>query len=211
MWALPAFYRVVSFPWHSTPAVGMIGVSLFFPMSPPPPPPSPTAAKYKHTECTGTETYDRSSALVGYYKKGVKNIPRKLFLLINMITRKGLYEGWISNDDGDGNGNGKKAIGFISAKQQLCSVSGFFVHFLAVVHDYNLKVPNFKFCRGREHKTTTTFFFSWTLIQSFRSQLRKNLPTFDELTEMVWTRSSFEAARIHFLSDVFPAVAAVFV
>ena len=65
----------------------------------PPTPLSPTAAKYKHTECTGTETYDRSSALVGYYKQGVKNIPRKLFLLINMITRKGLYEGWISNDD----------------------------------------------------------------------------------------------------------------
>ena len=34
VWALPAFYRVVSFPWHSTPAVGMIGVSLFFPVSP---------------------------------------------------------------------------------------------------------------------------------------------------------------------------------
>ena len=74
-----------------------------------------------HIECTGTETYDRSSALVGYYKEGEKNIPRKLFLLINMITRKGWYEGWISNDDGDSNGNGKKAIGFISAKQQLCS------------------------------------------------------------------------------------------
>ena len=90
-----------------------------------PPSPSPTAAKYRHTECTGTETYDRSSALVGYYKEGVKNIPRKLFLLINMITRKGLYKGWISNDDGDGNGNGKKAIGFISAKQQLCSYQVF--------------------------------------------------------------------------------------
>ena len=89
------------------------------------PPPSPTAAKYKHTECTGTETYDRSSALIGYYKEGVKNIPRKLFLLINTITRKGLYEGWISNEDGDGNGNGKKAIGFISAKQQLCSYQVF--------------------------------------------------------------------------------------
>ena len=64
------------------------GIPVFFYV---PPPSSPTAAKYKHTECSGTETYDRSSALVGYYKEGVKNIPLKLFLLINMITRKGLY------------------------------------------------------------------------------------------------------------------------
>ena len=28
------------------------------------------------------------------------------------------------------------------------------------------------------------FFFSWTLIQSFRIQLEKNLPTFDELNEL---------------------------
>ena len=28
------------------------------------------------------------------------------------------------------------------------------------LHDYNVKVPNFTFCRGREHKATTFFFFS---------------------------------------------------
>ena len=49
------------------------------------------------------------------------------------------------------------------------------------LHDHNVKVPNFTFCRGREHKTTTFLFFSWTLIQSFRIQLQKKLPTFDEL------------------------------
>ena len=38
-------------------------------------------------------------------------------------------------------------------------------------------------------------------MQSFRIQLRKNLPTFDELNEV-----KFEAAQIHFLSDVFVAV-----
>ena len=27
-------------------------------------------------------------------------------------------------------------------------------------HDYNVKVSNFTFCRGRKHKTTTSFFFS---------------------------------------------------
>ena len=37
-----------------------------------------------------------------------------------------------------------------------------------------MKVPNFRFCRGREHKTTTFSFFFSTLIKSFRIQL-KNL------------------------------------
>ena len=57
-----------------------------------------------------------------------------------------------------------------------------FLYFsLPSLHDYNVKVPNFTFCWGREHKTTTFLFFSWTLIQSFRIQLQKKLPTFDEL------------------------------
>ena len=49
-----------------------------------------------------------------------------------------------------------------------------------------MKVPNFTFCRGLtlEHKTTTFFFFSWTLIHSFRLELQKNLPTFEELDEL---------------------------
>ena len=42
------------------------------------------------------------------------------------------------------------------------------------------------FCRGREHKTTIFFFFSWTLIQSFRIPLQRNLPTFNEWSEIVW-------------------------
>ena len=55
---------------------------------------------------------------------------------------------------------------------------------LSSLHDYYMKLPYFTFCRGREHKTTTFFFFSCTLIQSFRIQLQKNSPTFDELNEM---------------------------
>ena len=31
---------------------------------------------------------------------------------------------------------------------------------LPSLHNYNVKVPKFMFCRGREHKTTTFFFFS---------------------------------------------------
>ena len=82
----------------------------------------------------------------------------------------------------------QKSNRFILAKQQLCTCTRFliFVHFLASrpLHDYNVKVPNSTFCRGQEHKTTIFFFFYWTLIQSFRIQLQKNLATFDELNKM---------------------------
>ena len=56
----------------------------------------------------------------------------------------------LSNDDGDGNEKGKKSNRFRLAKQQLCTL----------LHDYNVKVSNFTFCRGQGHKTTT-FFFSF--------------------------------------------------
>ena len=44
---------------------------------------------------------------------------------------------------------------------------------LPSLHDYDVNLPNFTFCQGREHKATTFFFFSWTSIQSLRIQLQK--------------------------------------
>ena len=49
-------------------------------------------------------------------------------------------------------------------------------------------------------------------MQYFRIQLQKHLPTFDEMNEMERDGISaikFEAARLHFLSDVFVAVVVV--
>ena len=69
----------------------------------------------------------------------------------------------------------QKSNRFIVAKQQLCTCNHAFLYIsLLSLHDYSVKVSNFTFCQGREHKTTTFFFFSWTLIQSFRIQLQKN-------------------------------------
>ena len=55
---------------------------------------------------------------------------------------------------------------------------------LSSLHDYGVKMPNFTFRGGREDKTMTFFFFSCTLTRSFRNQLQKNVPTFDEVNEM---------------------------
>ena len=90
----------------------------------------------------------------------------------------------LSNDDGDGNGNSKNAIGLISKTTTLHVHHAFWYISLPSLHDYNVKLPNFTFCRGREHKTTTFFFFSWRLKQSFRIQLPKNFPAYGKLNEM---------------------------
>ena len=91
--------------------------------------------------------------------------------------------GSLSNDDGDGKENSKKLIEFNWQNNNSARASRFFVHtyFLAVVARQQREVPDFP--RGREHKTTTFLFFFWTLIQSFRIQLQKNLPTFGELNK----------------------------
>ena len=65
---------------------------------------------------------------------------------------------------------------------------------LPSLHDYNVKVPKFTFSRGREHKTTTFYLFSWTLIQSFKIQLQEHLKR-DGISAI-----KFKAERIHFLS-----------
>ena len=93
----------------------------------------------------------------------------------------------------------KKAIGFSLAKKQLCTCTTQFCTFLR---------RDFTFCGGPEHKTTTLFFFFWSLIQSFRVQLQKKSPTFDELIEMEYTRLSLKP-RQQFLTEVFVAVAVV--
>ena len=73
---------------------------------------------------------------------------------------------------------------FRLAKQQLCTcITPFDCTFLCrhcMTKMWKCQ-PNFMFCGWSEHKTTTFFFFPWTLIESFRIQLQRKLPTFDEL------------------------------
>ena len=71
-------------------------------------------------------------------------------------------------------------------------------------HDYNVKLLNFTFYREREDKTTTFLFFPRTLIQPLEFMI--NSKPFANIWRIKWDGISaikFEAARIHFLSDVF--------
>ena len=78
---------------------------------------------------------------------------------LNWESLRPLSLGSLSNDDADGNENGKKAIGLISKKTTFHVHHAFLYISLPSLPDYNVKVPEFTFCRGREHKTTTFFSF----------------------------------------------------
>ena len=58
----------------------------------------------------------------------------------------------LSNDDGDVNENGKKAIGLDWQNNNICTCITLFlcISFL-LLHDHNVKMPNFTFWRGREN------------------------------------------------------------
>ena len=82
----------------------------------------------------------------------------------------------LSNDDGDGNENVKKQ------NNNFINYHAVFVRFFAVIAWLRRETASF-------HVLWRTWtqdidFFSWTSIQTFRIQLQKNLPTFDELNEV---------------------------
>ena len=53
--------------------------------------------------------------------------------------------GSFSNDDGDGNENGKKAKSLICKNNTSARASHFFVHSLPSLHDYDVKIPILRF------------------------------------------------------------------
>ena len=118
--------------------------------------------------------------------------------------------GSLRNDDDDGNENGKKSNRFRQAKQQLCTCITLFCTFLCrrcTTTTWNCLIS--RFVEDGEQKTTTFFFFSWTLMQSFRFQLQKNFGNIRRIKRDGISAIKFEAAQIQFLSDVFVAVAIV--
>ena len=69
-------------------------------------------------------------------------------------------------------------------------------------------MPNFTFFGGRKHKTTTYFFFFWTSI-ALQNSTRETIANIWRIERDGINAKKFEAARIHFLSDVFETVAVV--
>ena len=119
------------------------------------------------------------------------------------------------NDNDDGTENGKKAIGLISKTVTLHVHHAFLYIFSPSLHGYDVKLPNFTFCGGCERKTTTLFFFSWTLIQSVRIQLQKKSPNLTNWTRWkklvkVWSRANILFKRRFGTGDTFSKGATIF-
>ena len=67
----------------------------------------------------------------------------------------------VRNYDGDGYGNVKKAIGLMSKTTTLHGHHAFLHISLSLLHDYDVKMPNFKFYGGSK-QATTKFSFSFS-------------------------------------------------
>ena len=63
-----------------------------------------------------------------------------------------------SNDDGDGKGDVKKAIGLLRKTTTLHVRHAFLYISLSSLHDYDVKMPTCKFYAGRKQATTNLFF-----------------------------------------------------
>ena len=63
----------------------------------------------------------------------------------------------VSNDHDDVSENGKKAIGLDWQNNSSAPASRFFVHFFVVIASYDVRLPNFTFCGGREHNDVLFF------------------------------------------------------
>ena len=114
--------------------------------------------------------------------------------------------GSLSNDDGDVNENGKTAYRFRLVKQQLRTCITPFCTFLFC----HFTTATWKRLISRTLKRTwtrtTLFFFPWTSLRSFRIQLQKKIARIWPMERDRVSAMKFEAARLHFISDVFVAV-----
>ena len=106
--------------------------------------------------------------------------------------------GSLSNDDGDVNKNGKKAIGLDWQTTTLYVYHAFLYISLPSLHYYDVKMPIFTFCEGRERKTTTFSFFSWTSIQSLRIEVQIKITNIWRIERDGISAIKLKAARLHF-------------
>ena len=80
---------------------------------------------------------------------------------------------------------------------------------LPTLHEYDAKMPIFTFCGGREHNTTTFFFFSWTPVHGpLEFSPGKTANNWRIEGEGI-SATKFEAVQRYLLTDVFVAVAVV--
>ena len=117
--------------------------------------------------------------------------------------------GNLSNDDSDGHENGQKAIGLDWQNKNLCTCITFFCTFLCrrcTTTTRNCLTSRFM----QDVNKRQQFYFIFPKLRY--SPLESTPEKFPNAWQIKWNRirgMTFEAAQIHFLSDVFAAVAVV--
>ena len=88
---------------------------------------------------------------------GIRKRPRFLFFPFLSLPARSFF---LSPHPpyGDGNEDGKKAIGLGWQNINFHLHHAFLYISVLSLHDYYVKLPNFTFCRAREHKARTLFF-----------------------------------------------------
>ena len=105
--------------------------------------------------------------------------------------------GSFSNDDGDGNESGKKAIDLISKTSSLHVYHTFLYISLPSLHDYDVKMPNFT-SYGERKQATTNFPFSFKLESDPKKSTPGKLAHISHFQLMEINATKFEKTRIHF-------------
>ena len=100
----------------------------------------------------------------------------------------------LSNDDGDSNRSSKKAIGLHWQNNNFAHASCFLYTFLCR-KDYDVKMPNFTFCPGHEHKKTNFFSFPelrYSLLEFNSRKICQHLTNWTRWIKhnKVWSRAS---------------------
>ena len=87
--------------------------------------------------------------------------------------------GTLRSNDANGNENVKKTIGLISKTTTLHVHHAFLYISFLFLHDYDVKMPNFAFYRGRKQATTKLYFSFCAWLWALEIQLQEGSPTLD--------------------------------
>ena len=124
----------------------------------------------------------------------------------------GGWEGLIgsfSNDDDDGKEDVKKAIGLLRKTTTLHVHHAFLYISLPSLHDYDVKMPNCKFCGGRKQATTNLFLSALNLGVVLKKSTPGKFAYTCHFQRIGIKPTRIEKTGIHFKTDVFAAVAVV--
>ena len=94
-------------------------------------------------------------------------------------------------------------------KYRFARASDAFLYFSAVVARLQRETAQFHVLSRTGTKDNNFLFVSWILMQSFRIQLQKKFSNIRRIKRDGISAIKFEAAQIHFSSDVFVVVAVV--